>query len=293
MFCHNCGAAQVDDAAFCPQCGAQQPLEEALAPETRKQVAATAAPLTVEARGAKAASANVAEAPGSEMRRGARVITGVVLAVTIGWVSLVSLHAYANWPRLSQLPANGVWDFLMRAIAPLILFWLVMGYFHLSSRLRHSNALNARAAQLIRDTEKTAAMARDLVTQIQPALQRIDAEIGRFQDQEKARLRAVQPRWEVNGRIAHEKVHEINLRNAGAAATTLSAAWDKSIAMAVILSDTTLVDRGATLTIKAMFLETRRDEFELQLHYTDGANEPRVARIIVSAIEVTVRHDEI
>ncbi|MGZ5168719.1 MAG: hypothetical protein ACXWCY_14915 [Burkholderiales bacterium] len=228
-----------------------------------------------------------------ERARGSRVGTAVLWLVTLGWVSLVSLHAYANWPRLSQLGANALWDFLIRALAPIVLFWLVMGYFQLASKLRQSAALNAQAARLVGDTEKAAALVGDLVKQAQAALHRVETEVEKLRGQEKGRLRAVQPRWEVNGRIAHEKVHEINLRNVGAAATSLSVVCDKSLQIAVILSETTFVDRGATLTIKAMFLDERRDEFELKLHYTDGANEPRVAHIVVSNIEVAIKQDEL
>ncbi|MGZ5151093.1 MAG: hypothetical protein ACXWI6_13720, partial [Burkholderiales bacterium] len=189
--------------------------------------------------------------------------------------------------------ANALWDFLIRALAPIVLFWLVMGYFQLASKLRQSAALNAQAARLVGDTEKAAALVGDLVKQAQAALHRVETEVEKLRGQEKGRLRAVQPRWEVNGRIAHEKVHEINLRNVGAAATSLSVVCDKSLQIAVILSETTFVDRGATLTIKAMFLDERRDEFELKLHYTDGANERRVAHIVVSNIEVAIKQDEL
>jgi hypothetical protein len=293
MFCHNCGASQTDNPSFCAQCGARQTPEDAEVGASDAGAPSIGSSLSGSAAN-DAAPAGVTRATRTDERpRRSRVGIAVLWLITIAWVSLVSLHAYANWPRFSQLGANGLWDFLIRALAPIVLFWLVMGYLQLASKLRQSAALNAQAARLVGDTEKAAALVSGLVKQAQAALHRVETEVEKLRDQEKGRLRAVQPRWEVNGRIAHEKVHEINLRNAGAAATGLSVVCDKSLPIAVILSETNFVDRGATLTIKAMFLEERRDAFELTLHYTDGANEPRVAHIVVSNIEVAIKQDEV
>jgi hypothetical protein len=168
-----------------------------------------------------------------------------------------------------------------------------MAYLQLARRVTVSEGLHSRAAQLVGDTEKAAALVRNLVSEAEGALHSVQSEMAKLRDEEKTRMRAVQPKWEVNGCIAHEKVHEINLRNGGAAATALSAAWDKSLPMAIILSETSVIDRGGHLTIKVMFLEQRRDELEFKLQYSDGANQARVARVQLSNMEVTIRQDDV
>ena len=287
VFCHNCGTAQSDDAAFCAQCGAKQLHEPTPAHQTE------AAPI---AEGSQPRSAP--ETPSSERVPFDRVFasrmrSGVFWIVTVSWIALSSLYAYASWGRLSQLQVHEIADLVIRAIAPLVLFWLAMAYFQLAARVRHTESLTARAATLVSDTEKAATLVSDLTQQAQSVLQRVQSEAQRLRAQEKQRMRGLQPRWEVSGRIAHEKVHEINLRNVGAAASGLNVASDKSLNMAVLLSETSLVERGGMLTVKAMFLDNRRDDFELKLQYSDGANQPRVAHIAVSNMEVTVRHDEV
>jgi hypothetical protein len=296
MFCHNCGSPQSEEAIFCAQCGARQipegaePLQPADSALREGQPApALRAGSDGEAQLAAATTASRPVQPPQAMRTS----TLVFWLFTVTWVSLVSLHAYANWPRLSKLGLTSVWDFVIRATAPVLLVWLVTRYFQLAARLRNADVLNLQAAQLIEKTQEASALVRELVKQAQAALERVEGALQKVGEQEKARIRAVQPRWEVNGRIAHDKAHEINLRNAGAAATSLSAAWDKSLRMAVILSDTTFVDRGGNLTIKAIFLDERMDDVGLQLHYKDGANEARVAHITLSNMEVAVRQDEL
>jgi hypothetical protein len=295
MFCHNCGSRQTDEASFCAQCGARQipDTAEPLQPADSALAKGESASRVHDSR----SNAEVRLVPGTtspvHRSRGIRTSTVVFWVFTVAWVPLVSLHAYANWPRLSKLETAGLWDFVIRATAPVVLFWLVTRYFQLAASLRNADVLNLRAAHLIEKTQEASELMNQLAKRAQSAVDRVEAEIQKLREQEKARVRAVQPRWEVNGRIAHEKVHEINLRNAGAAATSLSAAWDKSLRMAVILSDTTFVDRGGNLTIKAMFLDERIDDFDLKLHYNDGANEARVAHITVSNMEVAIRQDEV
>lgn len=228
-----------------------------------------------------------------DRRSRARAGSILLWLVTAVWVSLVSLHAYANWPVLSQLEASGWWDYVVRATAPIVVLWLAIGYFQLAARLRSSAALQGQAARLVAQNEEASRRVSELVKQAGTALTAMEAELAKLRDQERARSRAVQPRWEVNGCIAHEKVHEINLRNSGAAASGLSAAWDKSAPMAVLLSESAFVDRGAHLAIKVVFLDARLDEFQLKLQYFDGANEPRVADIAVSNMDVTLRHEDV
>jgi zinc ribbon protein len=297
MFCHNCGSRQTDEASFCAQCGARQIPDTADPAQPADSALAKGEPASPvhDSRSNAEARLMPGTTPPSPVHRARGIPTSTIVfwLFTVAWVSLVSLHAYANWPRLSKLESAGIWDFVIRATAPVVLFWLVTRYFQLAARLRNSDALNVQAEQLIGKTHEASEIMRQLAKQAQAVVDRVEAEIQKLREQEKARVRAVQPRWEVNGRIAHEKVHEINLRNAGAAATSLSAAWDKSLRMAVILSDTTFVDRGGNLTIKAMFLDERIDDFDLKLHYNDGANEARVAHITVSNMEVSIRQDEV
>ena len=296
MFCHNCGSRQSEDATFCAQCGAPQIPEATQAVQPTDSPLRDGPPATVLPAGGTAAGEQ--RAVGTAARptpppQAVRTSTLVFWFFTVTWVSLVTLHTYANWPRLSKLGLTSVWDLVIRATAPVVLVWLVTRYFQLAARLRNADVLNRQAAQLIERTQEASALVPELVKQAQAAVERVEGALQKLGEQEKARIRAVQPRWEVNGRIAHEKAHEINLRNAGAAATSLSAAWDKSLRMAVILSDTTFVDRGGNLTIKAIFLDERMDDVGLQLHYKDGANEARVAHITLSNMEVAVRQDEL
>jgi hypothetical protein len=223
VFCHNCGTAQSDDAAFCAQCGAKQLHEPAPAPET------DAAPVALPAKPQSAPQTLSSERVPFERVLASRMRSGIFWIVTVSWIALSLLYGYASWGRLSQLQVQEIADLVIRAIAPLVLFWLAMAYFQLAARVRQAQRLRV---------------------------------------QEKQRMRGLQPRWEVSGRIAHEKVHEINLRNVGAAASGLNIASDKSLNMAVLLSETSLVERGGMLTVKAMFLD-------------------------VSNMEVTVRHDEV
>ena len=299
MFCHNCGTPQSDDAAFCAQCGARQTLDrpepvsaQAAAAESVPTVAPSVA--TSPASGPPvAAGKKITEQPARKGPIWSKAALALFSLVALAWISLVSLHAYATWPRLTRLEMNGLVDFVLRALAPVVLLWLVIGYFQLGARLRRSDAFEVHAGELVQQTEEAAVLVKKLVDDAQAALQRVESQIQKLRRDEQSRMRAVQPRWELNGRIAHEKTHEINLRNAGAAATDLRVSWDKTIPMAVILSETNLVDRGGTLTIKAMFLEQRRDSFEVKLDYSDGVNQRRAARIVVVDTEVKVSQDEV
>ena len=324
MFCHNCGLPQSDDAAFCAQCGARQTLEVAQAVKSTEEAPHAERAASAEGTGPKglegvaparpkeqlpssenpgsitnfenARPSSAAPEPASFRPEGqSRTKAGIILlwVVTVAWVSLVALHAYANWPMLSRLDINELTDFVLRAVAPIVAFWLVMGYFQLAARLRSSETLHLQAERLVAQNKEAVARVNLLASQAQAAVATVEGEIERLRDHEKARARAMQPRWEVNGCIAHEKVYEINLRNAGAAASGVNAVWDKSARMAVLLSDTTFVDRGSPLTIKVMFLDARLDQFELKLQYCDGADQPRAASMAVSNMEVTIQHDAV
>jgi hypothetical protein len=265
VYCYNCGEAQPEDAQFCAQCGASQTDVEEIAEAHPDGTAA----------GLKEPKA---------------VLPWIATAV---WLAMVIGYGYANRQLLAKLDYAGVADLVLRAAVPLALLWLAVGYFRLAARLREPAVLRNHAVEAVQRNQAAADELAELLEQGRSAVRSIEAGLEKLREYDRARLRAVQPRWEIHGRIAHEKAYEINLRNSGAAASGLSASWDKSLPMAVILSETGVVDRAGYLTLKVMFLENRLDDFAVKLHYRDGANAERVAFIGVSKLDAAIRQEEL
>ena len=286
LYCYNCGEAQPDDANFCAQCGASQADDAPDRPNDRSQGMA-------EVRSRASASAPADDRAPLSAGRSARGRALFPWLVTSLWLAVLAWYAYKNMQVLAKLDSAGVADLVLRAAMPLALFWLTIGYFRLAARLRDPAVLRSRAIEAVEHNEAAAGQLAELLEQGRSAVRSIEAGLEKLREYDRVRLRGVQPRWEIHGRIAHEKAYEINLRNSGAAASGLSASWDKSLPMAVILSETALVDRAGYLTLKVMFLENRLEDFAVKLHYRDGANAERVAFIAVSKLDAAIRQEEL
>lgn len=210
---------------------------------------------------------------------GARIALGAV--ITALWISIGALYLHESWPALSQLETNAIKEILLREGASLAFFWLALGYFWLVIGYFHHRSLIRRNSALLHEAGKEAAA----------AMQMVETESHKQRHYQLTRVRAAQPRWEVNGCMAHKEQCEINVRNVGAAASNLSV-WKKDLPIVVMLSNTTFVDRGQDLTIKVMFREQALEEFDLALEYCDAAGEQRTAQIKASAVGATIQQEE-
>ena len=176
---------------------------------------------------------------------------------------------------------DGMKEVLVRDTSSLMLFWLGLGYFWLAlGFFEHARSIRQNAAALQKASQDAAA-----------ALEIVTVEAHRQQHYHRARVRAAQPRWQVNGCVAYKTQCEIGLRNVGAAASNLGV-WKKDLPAAVMLSNATFIDRGQDLTIKVMFTSESLDDFDLRLEYSDAAGDPRSAEIKVVHAAATVEHEE-
>jgi hypothetical protein len=200
------------------------------------------------------------------------------LVGTTLWIAVAVLHVRELLPSPETLKLDQLAGLLADQSAELALFWLVLGYIWLVTAY-----FQQRTA--LRDTAK---LARQTAEQTQAVSARVEAESRRFQEYQKERVRAAQPVWEIQGCIAHKEQHEINMRNAGAAASSIRATWDRDLPLVVALSNPNLIDRGEQLTLKVMFKEAPLDNFGVTLEYRDALQETRKARIEVSDAAVAV-----
>ena len=69
----------------------------------------------------------------------------------------------------------------------------------------------------------------------------------------------------------------------------LRAVWNRELPIAVLLSNTILVDRGQQLTLKVAFRDAPLAKFDLVLEYSDALDERRRAHIAVSEMTATIR----
>lgn len=206
----------------------------------------------------------------------------MALLVTIVWTAIAAFHAREIWPAFLRFNVNELWDILGDKGEELAFFWLVLGYLWLATGFFQQRAC----------LRQTSRLARAAAERAEGAVQRVEAESRKLQDYQDSCIRAAQPRWEVQGCIAHKEQHEINLRNVGAAASNISAIWDRERSMAIVLSNPALVDRGQYLSIKVVFGEGLLDEFDFTLAYCDATGEPRTAHLAVSEMAATIEHQE-
>ena len=206
----------------------------------------------------------------------------IALALTVVWMSVATLYVRDIWPALAYFDTNEVWRILADKAGELAFFWLVLGYLWLVIGYFEQRA----------DLRENFRLVHTVAERATAALRSVEAESRKLQDYTDSRIRAAQPRWEIQGCIAHKEQHEISLRNVGAAASNISAIWDRKRPMAIVLSNPALVDRGQYLGIKAMFPEERLDEFDFTLAYSDAAGEPRTARLAVSEMQAKIEQQE-
>jgi len=208
----------------------------------------------------------------------------IVLAfvATALWLAVAAFHVQDAWPALAAMTPHQLLDFAARQGAELAFFWLVVGYIWLVTAYFQQRAHLRHTVQL---TEGLAQRAEN-------AAMRAEAESEKIEQYQVERVRAAQPLWQIQGRIAHKEQHEINLLNTGAAASSIRATWPEELPLVVAVSNSTLVDRGEQLTLKVMFREAPLEKFDVTLEYCDGIRETRRACIAVSDSAVAITHQE-
>ena len=198
--------------------------------------------------------------------------------LTAAWVVLAACYESHLWPAIAGREAAAIAQLFSAYAGDLAFFWLVLGYIWLVA------ALFQQSAELRQQSEYV----RLAGTRAEAATRLLEGEIQNLRERETARIRAAQPRWEVQGCIAHKEQHEITLRNTGAPAFNVKAVSNAHVPIAIVLSNPALVDRGQLLTVKIMFQQQRMDEFEVPLEYLDASGELKTVRISVSHADARI-----
>ena len=208
--------------------------------------------------------------------------TTIALIITALWFAVAALHAYESWSHLGRWEVAQLNELVFDNSVEVAFFLLVLGYIWLVlGYFQHRAELRQHSTDILRTAERADA-----------ALRMLEHEGQKFDAYQQKRIREAQPRWEVQGCIAHKEQHEISLTNAGAMASRIRAIWNQQLPMAVLVSNATVVERGQQLTIKVMFREARLDKFDLTLEYSDALGDLRRARVDVSEATVTIHHEE-
>jgi hypothetical protein len=206
--------------------------------------------------------------------------TAIGLIITLAWLAIAALYVHETRLGFPALELNDLGDLFIDYSNELTFFWLVLGYIWLVIGYFQQRAELRQNWRVILKTAEHA----------ETATHKLELESQKFEDYQQSRVRAAQPRWEVQGCIAHKEQHEINIRNVGAPASSLRAVWDRELPIAVVLSNVTVVDRGQQLTIKVVFRGARLEKFDLILEYCDALGEPRRAYIAVAETTVTIQN---
>ena len=198
------------------------------------------------------------------------------------WIAVSAFHVSEAWPALATFNADQIADLLAAQSADIAFFWIVLGFIWLTTAHFQERAELRRVIQQLSDGMRENETAR----------QQFEAEAQKLKDYQAQRVRAAQPIWEIQGCIAHREQHEINLRNTGAAASSIRATWRRELPLVVALSNPILVDRGEQLTLKVMFQDEPLDNFDVTLEYCDGIRETRKACIAISEAAVAITHED-
>ena len=211
---------------------------------------------------------------------GGRIAVGFFISAV--WAAVAAFYLRDTLLLLPNLSLHEFGGLMFARSLELAFFLLVLGYIWLATAYFQQRAVCMQHAELAhRASEEVAAVSRKL-----------DAECSKFQSYREKRVRAAQPRWEMQSCIAHKDQHEITVRNTGAPASNIRAIWEPELAVVVALSSPSLVDRGEQLSLKIVFVGAPLDHFAVTLEYCDALRETRRADIAVSDAIVSIKHQD-
>lgn len=189
--------------------------------------------------------------------------------VTIGYLALIVIYAFAMWPDIIALKANEFGDLLAGVFAPLALAWLVLGFFQQGQELRASTtALQMQAEELRASVEQQQRMVE--ITQQQLEYERTRAEAAEAEADRLSR-----PKWSIDIRGSQvdnldqsKMAYAFILMNSGAGCTDFEAIYQgKAWKQLKVVS-------GERILIQLSWQPGDGDE-QITINYTDARGLPR------------------
>lgn len=199
-------------------------------------------------------------------------LTFTGLLLSIAWCSV--FVALLIWKResIADLTLNEWGDFFAGAVAPLALFWLVLGYLQQGEELRlNTEALHAQQAELRRQVAETATLAANSERQAAAAEQLALATKSEVQ---RAMLREEAESWPLfraaGGQRSGART-EIRVRNDGAAVKQLSIFGPPGVGLTLKPSDLFRHDYEGSLVVQS----ASSYPFTFKIKFSDRNNNER------------------
>jgi hypothetical protein len=152
-------------------------------------------------------------------------LTRIGLVLSILWLCVIASLLAWKHTSLATLSLNEWGDFFAGVMAPLALFWLVLGYLQQGEELRlNTEALHAQQEELRRQVAETAVLAANSERQAIAAEQLAVATLTEAQRSALKEATDAMPIFRPEGGNGHGAQTMIRIRNAGATISKVTAA---------------------------------------------------------------------
>ncbi|MCK5875751.1 MAG: hypothetical protein KAG82_13725 [Alcanivoracaceae bacterium] len=196
---------------------------------------------------------------------------GIVLSVI--WLAMMTLLIWIKWEDLPRLDLNEWGDFLAGVMAPLALFWLVLGYLQQGEELRlNTEALKAQQEELGRQVAETAALVAQSERQAAAAEQLALATMSEAQQVALQESMEAMPIFRPAGGYGTGGNYYINLKNAGATVKDLSASCSNGPSIRIIPADVFEAGMEGKLRVESVTAWP----FQFLIRFTDKFNKKHV-----------------
>jgi hypothetical protein len=196
-----------------------------------------------------------------------RTIVGFI--ITLGWIWVAySIHGIA---KDSTLTLNEWGDFLAGVMAPLALFWLVLGYFQQGEELsQNTKALELQARELALQTKETQNLVKETARQTELTKLELEHSLKIYQSEEKRKSEAAKPRFILQGHSIGGNKIEQTFINMGGKITDLFVNTENENAKNIDINPKNLLDHQGIGNISFHLTGSTNNPVLIDIFYTDS-----------------------
>jgi hypothetical protein len=199
--------------------------------------------------------------------------TKIGLALSLIWIAAAVCLATSKSSELPTLALNAWGDFFAGVMAPLALFWLVLGYLQQGEELRlNTEALKAQQEELRRQVAETAALVAQSERQAAAAEKLALATMSESQRAALKEAMEAMPIFRPGGGRGSGANTSINIRNVGATVKELSVSCTNGGSIRIVPKD--VFESGAEGKLKVEGVTSW--PFPFTISFTDKFNKKHV-----------------